>query len=196
MSVEPKVDFGFQILGRTLPVDHGYAIYAAISRILPRWHDMTGVGMALVRGRYIGQGLLDISPRSELVLRVPASLISEVLPLSGKSLDVAGHTVRVGVPFTRALVPAATLYAHLVTTRNGHDQARFEAEIRRQADALGVKGKLTIGERKTFAVHRKQVVGYSVLASELTAEESIQLQESGLGGRRKMGCGVFEVWKG
>jgi CRISPR/Cas system CSM-associated protein Csm4 (group 5 of RAMP superfamily) len=30
--------------------------------------------------------------------------------------------------------------------------------------------------------------------SELTAEESIRLQEHGLGGRRKMGCGVFEEW--
>jgi len=45
-------------------------------------------------------------------------------------------------------------------------------------------------------VHGKQVVGYPVLVSELTPEESILLQENGLGGRRKMGCGFFEAFNG
>ncbi len=193
MASTPKVDLAFQLTGKTLPVDHGYAVYAAISRILPRWHEEGSAGMGLIRGRYVGQGLLDISPRTELVLRVSANSIPAVLPLAGKSLDLAGHTVRVGVPSTRALVPAVALYAHLVTTKNGNDQDRFEAEVWRQLDALGVKGRLTVGERRTFGVHRKQVVGYSVLVSELTAEESIVVQENGVGGRRKMGCGFFEA---
>ena len=57
--------------------------------------------------------------------------------------------------------------------------------------SLGIQGKVTIGCRKTFRIHDKQIVGYNLLVSELTAEESIVLQEKGIGGRRKMGCGVF-----
>lgn len=193
--MDPKVDLSFVAMGSRLPVDHGYALYAAVCRVLPSHHEEADAAMGFVRGRYVGNGVLDISPRAELVVRIPAGGIPPYLRLAGKTLEIDGHRLRLGVPQTRPLVPAAALYAHLVTTRNGNDPARFEAELRRQADALGIKGKLTIGERRTFGVHGKQVVGYSVLASELTAEESIALQETGLGGRRKMGCGFFEVWR-
>jgi CRISPR-associated protein Cas6 len=91
-------------------------------------------------------------------------------------------------------MPSVALSSPLVTTKNGTEQARFEAEIKNQMENLGLKGRIAIGKRRTFQVHGKQVVGYSVLVSELTAEESIRLQENGLGGRRKMGCGVFEAW--
>lgn len=193
MSDEPKVDLIFRVTGKRVPVDHGYALYAAICRVLPELHDDGAAGLGRLRGRFVGTGLLDISPSTDLILRIPTGRISAYLPLAGRHLDVTGNTICVGVPHARALVPVAALYAHLVTTRNGNDQSRFEEEIRRQADALAVRGRLTIGERRTFQVHNKQVVGFSVLASELTAEESIALQDSGLGGRRKMGCGFFEV---
>ncbi|HQN19179.1 MAG TPA: type I-MYXAN CRISPR-associated protein Cas6/Cmx6, partial [Syntrophobacteraceae bacterium] len=83
----------------------------------------------------------------------------------------------------------------LVSIRNGNDQARFETEMKNQMAALGVNGRITVGRRRTFEVHSKQVVGYSLMVSELTAGESIALHESGLGGRRKMGCGFFEPWE-
>lgn len=152
-------------------------------------------GVKLIRGRYVGDGMLDISPRTELTLRLAASDIAQYINLAGKRLDILGQTMTVGVPMTRALVPAVALYAHQVTTKNGHDQNRFEEEIARQMATSNVKGKFAVGKRRTFGIHGKQVVGYSMLVSELTAEESIILQENGLGGRRKMGCGFFEPWK-
>lgn len=193
---EPKVDLCFPVLGKLLSVDHGFALYGAISRVLPVIHEDRDVGLKLVRGRYVGNGLLDISPASELVLRLPVSRVGQYLGLAGKKLEVSGHGLRVGVPHTRALIPATALYSPLVTTRNGQVQERFEAEIRSQIAKLALKGQLAIGKRRTFQMHGKQVVGFEVLVSELTAPESILLQEHGLGGRRKMGCGFFEVWKG
>lgn len=195
MTTKVKVDLCFKITGKNLSVDHGFALYGAISRILPSIHEAKEVGLKMVRGRYVGNGLLDISPQSELVLRIPAEYIRDLLPLAGKSLDVQGHRLNVGIPVTRALVPAAALFSPLVTTRNGQDQSRFETEMFSQMGLLGVNGRLSIGKRRTFGIHGKQVVGYSLLVSELSAEESIVLQEQGLGGRRKMGCGVFEAWR-
>lgn len=196
MGNEPKVDIDFPILGKFLPVDHGFALYGAINQVLPFIHDDQKIGLKLVRGHYIGKGLLDISPSSQLVLRLPISRVGPYLGLAGKKMEILGHGLRVGVPNTRGLVPATALYAQLVTTKNGQDQGRFEKEISAQMRGLEIQGKLTVGRRRTFQVHGKQVVGYSILVSELTASESITLQEQGLGGRRKMGCGFFEVWRG
>lgn len=196
MPTDPKVDLCFQVIGKHIPVDHGYALYAAITRILPHFHDDDSAGLKLVRGRYMGDGLLDISPRSELVLRLPVDRIASYLPLAGKKLVIDGRDLMVGVPNTRALVPSATLRSHLVTTKNGSDQGRFEAEVSRQMEGLKLLSRFSVGERRTFKVHGKQVVGYSLLVTELSAEESIALQENGLGGRRRMGCGFFETFAG
>lgn len=189
---QPKLDLCFQLMGKLVPVDHGFALYGAMSKTLPDLHRDESVGVKPIRGRYIGDGMLDISPHTELVIRLPAASIAQYINLAGKRLEILGNSLNIGVPMTKALIPAVALYAHQVTTKNGHDQNRFEEEISRQLAAMNVKGKFTVGKRRTFGIHGKQVVGYSILVSELTAEESIVLQENGLGGRRKMGCGFFE----
>lgn len=196
MSSEPKIDLHFQVFGSLLPVDHGFAMFGAISRVLPEFHKDTEAGLGLVPGKYIGKGLISVSPRSRLVLRVTLSKISGYINLAGNSLVIDGHDIRVGVPNSKTLIPATALYSHLVTTRNGNDQSRFEQEIHRQMAALDCGGRISVGKRRTFKIHGRQVVGYSVLVSELSADESIKLQETGLGGRRKMGCGFFEPWQG
>lgn len=195
----PVVDLYFHIQAKEIAVDHGYALYGAISRILEtkgkdedKWlHTADNVGLLPIRGRYAGKGKLLLGQHAQLGLRLPVSLIPKVLRLAGKRLDVNGDVLRVGVSTTSALIPAPVLYAHIVTTKNGEDENRFDAEIQRQLDALGIKGKPARGPRRIVTIKDKKVVGYSLLVSELTAEESIRLQEHGLGGRRKMGCGVF-----
>ena len=196
------VDLFFHVQGKQVPVDHGYALYSAISRILEsreenKWlHNADNVGLLPIRGHYAGQGKLMLDQHARFGLRLPVNLIPKVLRLAGKRLDVDGEALRVGVSTTSALIPAPVLYAHIVTTKNGEDETRFDAEIQRQLDALGIKGKPARGSRRIVTIKDKKVVGYSLLVSELTAEESIRLQEQGLGGRRKMGCGVFVEWKG
>lgn len=191
MSADIKIDLQFQVFGKTLKVDHGYAIFSAVSEILPDFHDTENVAAGLIRGKYIGDGLLSIAPSSLLVFRLPVDFVAQYINLAGKTLDIDGYKLRVGVPNSRILVPATALYSHLVTTKNGQDQKRFEREIANQLNKLACKGKVSVGKRRTFNVHGRQVVGYSVLVSELTADESITVQENGLGGRCKMGCGFF-----
>lgn len=195
MSTYPKVDLAFRVTGKFLAVDHGYALYSAVSRVCPQIHAEPDIGLKLIRGRYVGDGRLDISPWSEIVLRLPVDRVRDYLGLAGKSLQVREDRLLVGVPHARALQPRPALYAAMVTTRNGHDLKRFAAELTRQLTALNIDRLPTIGRRKTFQIHGKQVVGYEVLVTELSAPEAITLQEVGLGGRRKMGCGFFEGYE-
>lgn len=196
MNTEPFVDMCFQIMGSKVAVDHGFALHTALSRVLPHFHDDDNIGLKLLRGKYTSDGFLDISPYTEMVLRLPVSRISKYIPLAGKQLNVMGENVMVGTLKSKGLVPAVALYAHVVTTRNGQNIERFSHEIARQMKTLEVQGKFQVGKRRTFQVHGKQVVGYAMLVSELNAQESIILQENGLGGRRKMGCGFFEPFSG
>ncbi len=185
------IDLAFPVQGKTVPVDHGYALYGALSRICPHLHQSEDAAVHFIRGKYCGGGLLALSSISRLKLRIPANKLPLYLTLAGKSVDVDGHALRLGVPNPYLLLPKTAVYSHMVTTKNGNDEERFKAEVQKQLEVLCVQGKIIIGKRRTFKVHDKQIVGYSVLVSELTAEESLTLQEKGVGGRRKMGCGVF-----
>lgn len=206
--MSPTVDILFRVTGTEAPTDHGYALFSALSRILEtetdRWiHGNPHVGLHTIRGPRLGNGRRLISRNARLGLRLPSDLLPRSLKLAGKSLDLDGCKVRVGVAETRALVPAATLHCRIVTTKNGNNSVRFDAEIARQVAALGIRGRVfrvpmgsrgRVGRdpsRRVVRVKSKRIVGYAVRATELNAQESIRLQERGLGGRRRMGCGVF-----
>jgi len=185
------IDLAFRLMGTAVPVDHGYALYAAINRVMPELHDAKDIGVHPVRGRFDGNGCLLMAPASRLIIRTPDDRIREFLKLAGKTIEVDGHRFRVGVPEVRALRPAAALYARLVTIKGFMESEQFLDAARRQLEAMGATAKLELGERRTFRVKDKQVVGFEMLATELDAEDSIKLQEVGIGGRRRMGCGVF-----
>ena len=206
--MNPTLDIFFRVIGTEVPTDHGYALFGALSRVLEtendHWmHGNPHIGLHTIRGVLLGNGRRRIGPNARLGLRLPSNLLPRALKLAGKSLDLDGCKLRIGVSETRALVPSPALHCRVVTTKNGDDPARFDAEITRQLATLDIRGRvLRVPQsaqprtsrdpsRRVARVKDKQIVGYAMLATELTAEESIRLQERGLGGRRRIGCGVF-----
>ncbi|MBU2489041.1 MAG: type I-MYXAN CRISPR-associated protein Cas6/Cmx6 [Proteobacteria bacterium] len=189
------VDLCFPMVGLSLSVDHGYALYAAVCRAAPRFHGEAGAGLGPVTGRYAGEGLLDIGPGSVLTLRLTGAAVADYLHLAGRTLEVEGHRLAVGPPRVLSLTPAGALAARIVTTRNGHDHDRFVREAARQMEAAGVSGNLEVGRRRTFRVQGLQVVGWEVRITDLSPGHSVRLQETGIGGRRRMGCGFFRPAK-
>ncbi len=187
----PYVDLAFRLVGSKVPVDHGYALYSAISRLLPEIHGAKNIGVHPIRGTYSGNGELMLRDSSRLVIRLESERIGEFLKLAGKRLEIDSHTLRVGIPEVRLLLPRASLYSRLVTIKGFMEQGAFLESAKRQLEKLGVEAEIQVSERRTLRVKDKQVVGFDVATVGLDAEGSIRLQENGLGGRRHMGCGVF-----
>lgn len=202
----PMIDLSFPLLGPALPVDHGYELYAALSRILPALHDGLACRVAPVRGAFVGE-VLQLDGRSRLRLRLAPEAIADVMPLAGKALEVGGHRLRIGVPQVWSLAPAPALAARLVTIKGFQEPEEFLAAVRRKLDAAGIGGQARIPlaetgkhegqpRRRVLRVSGKRVVGFPLQVAQLSDEESIRLQEQGLGGRGKMGCGFFVPTKG
>ncbi|HDQ99817.1 MAG TPA: type I-MYXAN CRISPR-associated protein Cas6/Cmx6 [candidate division WOR-3 bacterium] len=212
----PTVDLSFRLLGASIPADHGYALYAAVSRLIPWVHDPArkSLGIHPVNGRPAGNRLLHLTPASRLTLRLDSDHIRELLPLAGEELELDALKVRIGTPTTYALKPAAALRSRLVTIKlkDRLDPDSFLAAVQEDLTALGTKGTPGLlkrraakplegrsgGEpdrspfvRRTLEIRGRQVVGYAVIVQGLAADESLRLQERGLGGRRRFGCGIF-----
>ena len=77
------------------------------------------------------------------------------------------------------------------------DEKDFE-KAKLTLDSLDVKGTADLPRdeqgryrRRIVTIHGKSVVGFSVAVHELNDDNSIKLQSFGIGGRRAMGCGIF-----
>lgn len=199
------VDLVFPALGNTLPTDHAYALYGALSQIVPDFHDETrSVRFAPITGRAAPDGRLQITEYSCLRVRLADNAVRCVLPLAGKRLAVGDALVRLGVPRLQSLVAAPSLIARLVTFKNADTPERFLATAQVKLADLGVNGKLQLpvhvqGERVGTPVRRVvrvrgvSIPGYSLIVAELSSSDSLLLQESGLGGRTRLGCGFFNA---
>ncbi|MBV8318388.1 MAG: type I-MYXAN CRISPR-associated protein Cas6/Cmx6 [Planctomycetaceae bacterium] len=198
----PMIDLAFQIVGTTIPLDHGYRLFSALSRVLPQLHGDTRVGVHPIRGLRVAPGLLSLTEHSRLKLRLPSEEVAPYIALAANELNLDGHTLRVGIPRVEGLVPAAKVGSRLVTFRGALDLPRFEVHIRDELSRLEIAAEPSFipsehprwagqPKRRVVQIKDKRIVGYALRVVGLTAEESIRLQETGLGGRRRMGCGIF-----
>ena len=206
------VDLVFRVSGSAVPRDHGYALYAAVSRVIPSVHRSTDIGIFTIRGMPAGDGTLLLTDRSALRFRVPAARLPELLPLAGKALELEGYRLRLGVPQVAALIAAPALASPLVLIKlaeKGNPTVggivtpdAFLAAARRKLIAMAIQAEPGIqtirtgpragqARRRVMRVKDQTHVGFAMVVQGLTAGESIRLQEEGLGGRRLMGCGLF-----
>lgn len=185
------VDLWFPVRGPALPSDHGYSVYGALCGVVPALHEAPWWGLHTVRGERLGDRRILVPRGARLGVRLPAEQIPLVLPLAGLTLDVAGCPLSLGPATVAALEPADALAARIVTIKGFTEPEALLAPLARQLEALGVKADPSIGARKIVRIGGAAVVGFSIRLVGLDPEASIKVQEMGLGGRRRFGCGVF-----
>lgn len=198
-TAAPTVIVSFPAQGRQLPADHGYALYAAITRQLPALHGAKWLGIELISGVPWREGVIALPTRgAQLRLRLPANRYGDALPLAGKRLDIGGHTLRLGIPSARPLLPAASLYARAVTIKNHTEAEPFLDAARRKLAEHGINAALELPtdekgrpRRRIITIQDRRIVGFSLAAHNLNDQDSLRLQTLGIGGRRSMGCGHF-----
>lgn len=202
------VDVRFTIDCRRIPVDHAFALSHAIAMALP-W--INGEAEAAVhtihvagsqngweRPPHSADAHLMVSRRTKLVIRVPKHRVDALRGgLEGRTLDVGGCPLTVGEGKVRTLATETTLLARYVVTGTADSESAF---LTWTADELGRMGirlrKALCGKATTVATPSGALQTRSLLLADLAPEESVRLQQRGLGPNRHMGCGVFIPHKG
>jgi CRISPR-associated protein Cas6 len=195
------VDAVFAIECRSLPVDHAWALSSAIQAALPWFADEPQAGLHTVHGAASGSGwmrpegegaVLQLSRRTKLVLRLPGHRMADAGALSGRTLDIAGSSMRVGRLVPRPLLRIASLFARSVIFEGAADEAAFVAAALEGLRALGVESSTMLcGREVTLATPQRGYRTRSLMVTVATPAQSLELQRQGLGEARKLGCGLF-----
>lgn len=199
--MEDVVDAAFAIECRSLPVDHAFALSAAIQAALPWFADEPQAGLHTVHGAASGAGwqrpegedaLLQLSHRTRLVLRLPESRLQDAATLTGRTLDIAGFPMRVGRLAARPLLRIASLFSRSVIFEGSGDEAAFLAAAAEALRVLGVEtSTMLCGRDVTLATPQRSYRARSLMVTVATPAQSLALQRHGLGEARKLGCGLF-----
>lgn len=183
------IDLVFDLDGAMLPVTYPFALWAALTGIVPRLADEKFVGILPLRGTIGSAGLL-LPKRAKLVIRLPEALADDVAArLTGQQLEICGHTVRLGTVKRRQIHAHPTVHSELVEGDN--DEVRFLESTHRKLGEMTIKGKLICGRRRSISDEQRSIHGYSLVVHDLKPEASLHLQFVGLGEGRRFGCGIF-----
>lgn len=179
--------------GRRIPLLHQYQTLSAIARVIPSIHQENQIGIHPIRGIRLEPGYLEMTRDSALTVRTPVDRVPSLLVLSGKKFDIGGFEIRLGVPQVLSLDPSRCLRSFLVTIKGYLESNAFENGVRRQLQAATISPSVvvSIGPRRILRIKEATIVGYEVQLDGLSPSDSLLIQQHGIGGRRHMGCGLF-----
>lgn len=192
------VDLAFGMSCRCLPVDHAYALSNALREALP-WFESEGA-LHPIHVAESGNGwtrpqnpddLLYPSRRTKLVLRLPKTRVADAQALNGATLEFAGTSLRLDKASVRPLSAITTVLSHYIVDES-QDEAAFLKAMLQQLRDLGIQPKKMLpGKEAIISAPERPIRTRSLMLADLSMDESIRLQQRGLGPLRHVGCGLF-----
>lgn len=201
------VDLAYKIGCPTIPLDHAHSLSSALLEALPWLSEEEYAGIHLIHGAASGNGwfrpedteneLLHLSRRTRMRLRIPKHRLPEAQALSGETLDIDGHSLEIGKSDVFQLSSLPTLFSRYVITREELDETQFLEEVAEQLMALDIPcRKMLGGITHTMNFADGPVFTRSLMVADLEPEQSVHLQQVGIGEGRTRGCGLFLPHKG
>lgn len=202
------VDFKFNIEGTEIPINHEYWIYARLCQIIPKIKLTKEFGIHSINGMYdTDNDKIIIVDNSRLSIRTNIKNITEVINLVDTDVNIHGYKFRIkNIKEIEPIKPFPNLYSKAITINNVLNKKDFVNVICQYLAKLSItsgdiyfQDKLNKGitcdldnvKIDTLIMHGNKIVGFPLYARNLSDEDSIKLQEYGLGGRRKQGRGIF-----
>jgi len=198
-------DLVFRLRGTSLDIDHAFALSTALQAHLS--DDLCArIGVHGVRMAGSGNGwnrpeqsdaALPLSRRARLAIRVHRDDSEEVGQIMDRTLQIGHQEVTLGSSVMRKLSTIGTLYARAICCDREQSETDFLTEMAALLKQMNIKvSKMICGRCGEIRTADETIFTRALMVAELEAEESVALQQQGLGQGRMLGCGLFVPHKG
>jgi CRISPR-associated protein Cas6 len=196
---ETTQDAVFNIFAKILPIDHSFLLLQALLKHLP-WLDESGAGIfniSVADGNGWAQnrkgGFYYPSKRSKLTIRVPKNRLNETQKLLGKTLDLGQYQIKIVKSLKpKLLSDMPVLFAKNIACNQAMNEHDFLQVTFEQLKTLGISvKKMMAGLENNIKTDIHIIHTRSLMVADLKKDESVLLQEKGLGDYRLLGCGLF-----
>jgi len=199
-------DVVFKLECRRLPVDHAAELANGICTLVPWLVDLPLAGIHSVHvagsqngwSRPDGQSgeWLELSRRTRLRIRVPIDRASQLInDIENSQLDVAGQNMRILTANVKELFAGTTLFARYTffdeSNHPEESENEFLARVINVCESSGfTPNKLMCGRTQTIQSADGPLLTRSVLLDDVPIQHSLRLQDTGIGDKRLLGCGI------
>jgi len=199
-------DISFKINCPTLPLDHGHLLSEAIQQALPWLADLPNAGLHLIHGAASGNGwdrpedqsaLLHLSRRTRLSLRIPNTHLEQAKTLIGQTLQLGEYQLNIGGERLKPLSVNDVLFVRYLVADEQQSEADFIQQTLQQLQAQGIYCRKAMpGRTHHFDYPDSRYFTRSLMLADLSPQDSIRVQEQGLGAHQHLGFGLFIHHKG
>jgi CRISPR-associated protein Cas6 len=198
-------DLVFRLRGTSLDIDHAFALSTALQAYLSN-ELCARIGVHGVRMAGSGNGwnrpeqsdaALPLSRRARLAIRVHRDDSEEVGQIMDRTLQIGHQEVTLGNSVMRKLSTIGTLYARAICCDREQSETDFLTEMAALLKQMNIKvSKMICGRCGEIRTGEDTIFTRALMVADLEAEESVALQQQGLGSGRILGCGLFVPHKG
>ena len=202
---EEIFDLLFALEGERLDIDHAFALAAALqsrldadvcARIGVHGVQLAGSGNGWNRPDYPGADI-PLSRRARLIIRLHRDDLDTVAALSGEALDLGAQQLRLGKCWQRSLTSLDSLHARAIRCDAEQSEPEFLAQAAAQLRDLDIEvARMICGRSGEIRVTDGSLFTRALLVADLKPQESVRLQQHGLGDGRLLGCGLFVPHRG
>lgn len=195
-----KIDVTFPLKFKyetTIPKDHGYLLYSSICEIIPELHSSNISLIKLIRGKH-SKNIVSLNNTSNIGIRIDEEHMGLLIKLINKEIRINNSFIKLGIPIGNTLKNSNCLYVPwtIINLSKNNIESSFEkAFLKSLKYKLSENINVELKRKRAHVVKGKKMLGYDLFLTNLTDEQSIQLQSNGIGHRRSMGCGIPEVPK-
>ncbi|MFK5893751.1 MAG: type I-MYXAN CRISPR-associated protein Cas6/Cmx6, partial [Pseudomonadota bacterium] len=150
------------------------------------------------RGDHSTDSLLHLSKRTRLKIRLPYEYIDKLNELTGKEILVAGYPIKFGKIKITNIGTSEILvsrFVHIPDTENDEEQFLSIAYQQLKQKNVVIK-KMLCGKSARFNFNNQVILTRSLMLADLSSEDSLLIQSTGVGENYLYGCGVFIPQKG
>ena len=196
------IDLSFTVKCQCLPLEHMDALSKSLFEKIPGLEEDPLAGIHPINGAESGNGwerssdptqLIYLSRRQKMTLRLPKEFLTDAEKLAGQTLNVAGYDLELGKTSIKKLSELPTTFCRsiLIDSRMDEDDfLRWAFEELKSLD-ISVRKMMAGKERVVQLPDNRERITRSLMVAELEKEESVRLQQHGMGEGRKLGCGIF-----
>ena len=198
-EMSKMVDVAFKINCKTLPYDHAFSLSNEILKYLPWLKGNKLTGIQTLHGPESGNGWtraeneeIFLSKRTRLILRIPKSEYDKTCKLEGETLKVLGNDIKIGKASKKPFLTVRDLICRFVLTDDDLNESDFLKYVAKEFENHEIHLRKAIcGKTKSFTINGDQKFTRSLMIADLSKENSIKLQDVGVGIGRIFGCGIF-----
>jgi CRISPR-associated protein Cas6 len=198
-------DLVFRLRGSKLEIDHAFVLAEALRSRL-KVETFARIGVHGVRMAGSGNGWnrpqqadaeMPLSRRARLAIRLHRDDYAEVAGISDQTLRLGRQQLEIGESAVRKLSSMASLHARAIRCDQGQSEPDFLAQVANDLQRLGiVVTRMICGRSGEIRSAEGSLFTRALLIADLKPEESVCLQQRGLGEAQRLGCGLFVPHRG